>query len=197
MHHESCIVRYYHGADSVTYPSTLTLRLRSGWRDVTVSFIPFFMVSLSASLKINSVEPWAFQLPFVSVQIEGWYYKRPRRKNLPRQAGINRIGIESFRWVYKSEEWPGNRRILRISDKNQKISLGVISLIPQCSRWSLWQISLRCLKVERETGLEPATFSLARRRSTNWAIPALGEFKDSQMSMCCQERPLNHSLPFR
>ena len=30
------------------------------------------------------------------------------------------------------------------------------------------------LKVERETGLEPATFSLEGWRSTNWATPAIG-----------------------
>ena len=28
------------------------------------------------------------------------------------------------------------------------------------------------IPVERETGLEPAAFALARRRSTNWATPA-------------------------
>ncbi len=30
------------------------------------------------------------------------------------------------------------------------------------------------LKVERETGFEPATFSLEGWRSTNWATPAIG-----------------------
>ena len=35
-------------------------------------------------------------------------------------------------------------------------------------------------KMERETGLEPATSTLARLRSTNWAIPALS-YKDNSI----------------
>ena len=36
-------------------------------------------------------------------------------------------------------------------------------------------LKIKKQQMERETGFEPATYTLARYRSTNWAIPAIFE----------------------
>ena len=71
------------------------------------------------------------------------------------------VHAEIFKNEFHLKNWP--RQALRLAMLAQdKLRLG-----DRVSH-SLW----RRASLERETGLEPATFALARQRSTNWAIPA-------------------------